>query len=235
MTVRSKTYYGVSVGILMINARFRRFPGDIGNAQTWPFPVQYRVVEEATPERVTMIHETGLLEHFKRAALELVDGGVDGIASTCGFLSLYQQELADFLPVPVATSSLLQVPMVERLISGRQRVGILTYLEGGLKAPYLAAVGIDPGTPVAGLPASSEFVRSIRDSDDSVPYAVLRDEVLATAQRFHQRHPELGALVLECTNLSPFAADIEALLGLPVFDTVSLLSWFHSGLRPRRF
>lgn len=232
---KSKAYYGVSIGILMINARFRRFPGDIGNAQTWPFPVQYRVVNEATPERVTMIHETGLLEHFKRAALELVDGGVDGIASTCGFLSLYQQELADFLPVPVATSSLLQVPMVARLISARQRVGILTYLEGGLKAPYLAAVGIDPETPVAGLPAESEFVRSIRDSDDSVPYAVLRDEVLATAQRFHQRHPELGALVLECTNLSPFAADIQALLGLPVFDTVSLLNWFHSSLRPRRF
>lgn len=233
--VRSKAYYGVSIGILMVNARFRRFPGDIGNAQTWPFPVQYRVVEEATPERVTMIHETGLLEHFKRAAMELVDGGVDGIASTCGFLSLYQQELADFLPVPVATSSLLQVPLAARLISGKQRVGILTYLEGGLKPAYLEAVGIDPGTPVTGLPAESEFVRSIRDSDATVPYAVLRDEVLATAQRFHQRHPELGALVLECTNLAPFAADIHALLGLPVFDTVSLLNWFHSGLRPRCF
>lgn len=235
MIARNKAYYGVSIGILMVNARFRRYPGDIGNALTWPFPVQYRVVDEATPERVTQIHESSLLEHFKRAALELVDGGVDGIASTCGYLSLYQQELADFLPVPVATSSLLQVPMVERLISARQRVGVLTYLEGGLKAPYLAAVGIDPQTPVAGLPTDSEFVRSIRDSDDTVPYAVLRDEVLATAQRFHRRHPELGALVLECTNLSPFAADIEAQLGLPVFDTVSLINWFHSGLRPRRF
>lgn len=232
---RAKAYYGVSIGILMVNARFRRYPGDIGNAQTWPFPVQYRVVEEATPERVTMIHETGLLEHFKRAALELVDGGVDGIASTCGYLSLYQQELADFLPVPVATSSLLQVPMAARLISSRLRVGILTYREGGLKAPYLAAVGIDTDTPVAGLPAESEFVRSIRDSDDSVPYAVLRDEVLATAQRFYQQHPDLGALVLECTNLSPFAADIHAQLGLPVFDTVSLINWFHAGLRPRQF
>lgn len=235
MIARNKAYYGVSIGILMINARFRRYPGDIGNALTWPFPVQYRVVEEATPERVTMIHESSLLEHFKHAAQELVDGGVDGIASTCGFLSLYQQELADFLPVPVATSSLLQVPMVARLISGRQRVGILTYREGGLPGAYLETVGINPATPVAGLPTDSEFVRSIRDSDDSVPYAVLRDEVLATAQRFHQRHPELGALVLECTNLSPFAADIEALLGLPVFDTVSLINWFHSGLRPRQF
>ncbi|MBS1230121.1 MAG: hypothetical protein H6R17_3398 [Proteobacteria bacterium] len=235
MIARAKTYYGVSIGILMVNARFRRFPGDIGNAQTWPFPVQYRVVEEATPDRVTMIHQTGLLEHFKRAALELVDGGVDGIASTCGFLSLYQQELADFLPVPVATSSLLQVPLATRLISGKQRVGIITFLEGGLKAPYLEAVGIDPGTPVAGLPADSEFVRSIRESDNTVPYAVLRDEVLATAKRFHQQYPDLGALVLECTNLSPFAADIHELLGLPVFDTVSLLNWFHGGLRPRRF
>src|SRR5262245_61278162 len=109
MAARKKTYHGVTVGILMVNTRFRRFPGDIGKAETWPFPVQYRMVKDATPAHMTQLHHTSLLEPFKQAALELVDAGVDGITTTCGFLALYQRELADTCGVPVATSSLLQV------------------------------------------------------------------------------------------------------------------------------
>ncbi len=41
-----------AVGILMLDTRFPRFPGDIGNAATWPFPVLYRAVRDASPEHV---------------------------------------------------------------------------------------------------------------------------------------------------------------------------------------
>lgn len=82
---RHKTYYGVSIGILMVNSCFRRYLGDVGNAETWSFPVQYHIVEEAVPERMTMMHESSLLEPFKRAADALVAAGVDGITTTCGF------------------------------------------------------------------------------------------------------------------------------------------------------
>ena len=235
MTPRKKTYYGVSIGILMVKTHFRRFPGDIGNAETWPFPVQYRIVDEAIPRHMTRIHEHDLLEPFKRAAQELIDGGVDGIATTCGFLSHYQQALVDALPVPVATSSLLQFPMVSRLISSDRRVGLLTFDRSALKDSYLEAVGIPPDTPIAGMPADSEFVRSILEGDDSLTYEHLRGEILAVAADFRRQHPALGALILECTNLAPFAAEISDALDMPVFDTVSLVSWLHAGLRPRRF
>ncbi len=111
-----KTYYGVSVGILMVKSTFRRYHGDVGNAQTFDFPVQYRIVEDAVPSRMTELHSSSLLEPFKKAADELIEAGVDGITTTCGFLSIYQRELADHCSVPVATSSLLQVPMVERML-----------------------------------------------------------------------------------------------------------------------
>ena len=45
-----KTVFGASIGILMLETRFPRIPGDMGNAATWPFPVQYRVVKGATPD-----------------------------------------------------------------------------------------------------------------------------------------------------------------------------------------
>ncbi|MBT9290011.1 aspartate/glutamate racemase family protein [Prosthecodimorpha staleyi] len=232
---RQKTYYGVSVGILMVRSYFQRFVGDIGNALTWDFPVQYKIVHDATPARMTDLHNVDLLDAFKKAAQELIDSGVDGITTTCGFLSIYQKELAEFCTVPVATSSLLQVPMVQRLIPARKKVGILTYSAASLNGRYFEGVGVDPATPVAGMPADSEFVRSIRDGDDTVPFEVLKEEVLAATGRLLEREPEIGAIVSECTNLTPYSADIVARFGVPVYDAVTLVNWFHGGLRPRRF
>jgi len=234
MTSRPKTIHGVTIGILMVRTGFRRHPGDIGHAGTWPFPVLYRVVEEATPDRMTELHGDSLLEPFRRAAQELIAAGVDGITTSCGFLSIYQRELAETLGVPVATSSLLQVPMVERLIPSRRRVGILTFDGAALTGPYLEAVGVAADIPVQGMAPDSEFVRSIRAGDDTVPLEVLRQEVLGTTERFLAARPEVGALVLECTNLAPFSADLQDRFGLPVYDTVSLVEWFYAGLRPRR-
>lgn len=230
-----KTYYGVSVGILMVKTHFRRYVGDIGHAGTWSFPVQYRIVEDAVPARMTDLHNSSLLEPFKRAADELIAAGVDGITTTCGFLSIYQRELADYCSVPVATSSLLQVPMVERMLPSGKRVGILTYNGEVLNGPYLEAVGVATDTPVMGMPQNSNFVRSIREGDDTVPFDTLRSEVIATAERMMREHADVGAIVSECTNLAPFTSDIAAHIGIPVYDTVSMVNWFQAGIRPRRY
>ena len=224
-----------TLGILMLNSTFHRYPGDIGNAQTWSFPVRYKIVADATPSNVIGLHDASLLAPFKRAADELIADGVDGITTTCGLLSLYQKDLAAHCSVPVATSSLLQVPMVERLLPPGKRVGILTYSASTLNEAYLDAVGIAPDTPVAGMAPGSAFVRWIRDGDNTVPYAVLRDEVVAAARDLTRRHREVGALVLECTNLSPFAADIADHLRIPVYDTVTMVNAFYASLRPRRY
>lgn len=232
---KSKTFYGVTIGILMVDSRFRRFAGDIGNAETWPFPVQYRVVRGALPSMMGNLHDNDLLESFRQAAQELIDDGVDGITTTCGFLALYQKELAAACSVPVATSALLQVPLVERLLPRGKRVGILTYSAQSLSNIYLEAVGADPSTPVHGMSPDSEFCRSIREGDATVPYEIWEREILDAAGDFLSRHPEIGALVCECTNMTPFSAAINRRFGIPVYDSVSLVHWFHAGLRPRRY
>src|ERR1700759_5156446 len=119
-----KALYGVPLGILMLDARFPRIPGDMGNATTWPFPVLYRVVRGATPERVVLDAARGLLDPFLAAAAELVGLGAEAITTNCGFLSLFQRELAAHVGVPVATSSLLQVPLVQATLPPGKRVGI---------------------------------------------------------------------------------------------------------------
>ena len=100
-----KAIYGAPLGILMLDARFPRIPGDVGNAATWPFPVIYRVVSGASPERVVLNGARGLLPDFIDAAKELVRLGAEAITTTGGFLSLFQKEIAAAVGVPVATSS----------------------------------------------------------------------------------------------------------------------------------
>ena len=111
-----RIYYGVAIGILMVRTYFTRYLGDIGNAATWEFPVSYKIVEDAIPSKMTDLHNASLLEPFKVAAKELVAEGVSGITTTCGFLSIYQNELADHCGVPVASSSLLQVSFAQTII-----------------------------------------------------------------------------------------------------------------------
>jgi hypothetical protein len=100
---------------------------------------------------------------------------------------------------------------------------------------HLDAVGVDAATPVVGMPADSEFQRSIREGDASVPFEVLRREVLEVAERMVAADRSIGAIVCECTNLTPYSHDINRRLGVPVFDMVTLVHWFQRALRPQRF
>jgi hypothetical protein len=235
MPDRKRIYHGITIGILMLDTRFHRFNGDIGNGSTWPFPVQYRVVRDATPNRVTRPEGPDMLDAFKAAADELTDAGVDGITTTCGFLALYQRELAEHCSVPVATSALLQVPMVARILPKGKRPAIMTFSAESLTARHLESAGADVATPIYGMPPKSEFQRSIREGDASVPFSTLKSEVLATTERIVQSDRTIGALVLECTNLAPYSRDIARLTRLPVFDVVTLVHWFHRSLAPERF
>jgi hypothetical protein len=234
--IRKRTYYGVPIGILMLDSAFERFNGDIGNARTWPFPVQYKIVHGAVPNKVVdTLNNRDLFGRFAEAADALIAEGVDGITTTCGFLALYQEKLAAHCSVPVATSALLQVPMVARMLPKGRRVGILTFSAEHLTVHHLKAVGVDTDTPIVGMPAMSEFQRSIREGDSTVPFEVLKGEVLDVAERMLAADPSIGAIVCECTNISPYAYDINRRLGVPIFDMVTLVHWFHRALRPQHF
>ena len=231
-----KSVYGAPLGILMLEARFPRIPGDMGNAHTWPFPVLFRVVRGATPERVVLQGARGLLPDFIAAAEELVALGAEAITTNCGFLSLFQRELAAAVRVPVATSSLMQVPWVQATLPPGRRVGVLTVNRAGLTPAHLAAAGVPLDTPIVGTEGGREFFRVlIRAEAVDLDVALAEQDILDAGRTLVAAHPEVGAIVLECTNMPPYAAALRAALGLPVFDIHSMITWFQAGLRPRRF
>ncbi len=231
-----KAIYGAPLGILMLEARFPRIPGDMGNAETWPFPVLYRVVRGASPERVVLQGARGLLPDFIAAAQELVDLGAEAITTNCGFLALFQRELAAAVQVPVATSSLMQVPWVQATLPPGKRVGIVTVCKASLTPAHLEAAGVPLDTPVIGTEGGREFFRVlIRAEAEDMDIALAEQDILDAGRTLVARHPEVGAIVLECTNMPPYAAALREAVGLPVYDIYSMIRWFQAGIRPRRF
>ena len=230
-----KTVYGACLGILMLETQFPRIPGDIGNALTFPFPVRYRVVRGASPDRVVRRRAEGLLPAFIDAARELVADGADGITTNCGFLSVFQNEIADAVEVPVATSSLMQVPLVRSMLPAGRTVGVLTISVESLSEEHLQRAGVPAGLPVVGTDGGREFTRAILNDEPELDVDLARSDVLDAGARLVSQNPEVGAIVLECTNMVPYATDLRVRTGVPVFGIYSFLRWFHEGLVPRRF
>jgi hypothetical protein len=231
-----KALYGAPLGILMLEARFPRIPGDMGNAATWPFPVLYRVVRGASPERVVLDGARGLLPDFIEAARDLVSLGAEAITTNCGFLSIFQREIADAVNVPVATSSMMQVPWIQATLPAGKRVGIVTVNGSSLSPRHLEAVGVPLDTPMIGTEGGREFFRVlIKAEKEDMDVALASADVVGAGVELVGRHPDVGAIVLECTNMPPYAAALSEAVGLPVYDIYSMILWFHAGLRPRRF
>ncbi|MFZ5780811.1 MAG: aspartate/glutamate racemase family protein [Pseudomonadota bacterium] len=231
-----KAIYGAPLGILMLEARFPRIPGDMGNGTTWPFPVLYRVVRGASPERVVLQGARGLLQDFVAAATDLVDLGAEAITTNCGFLSIFQKEIAAAVGVPVATSALMQVPWVQATLPPGRRVGIVTVSAGSLTPAHLEGAGVPADAPIAGTEDGREFFRVlIKGEKQDLDIDLARRDIVEAGRDLVARHPEVGAIVLECTNMPPYAAALQEAVGLPVYDIYSMITWFHAGLRPRVF
>ncbi len=230
-----KTIYGANLGILMLETRFPRIHGDIGNANTWPFPVQYRIVRGATPDKVVRNDPRLLADKFIAAAQDLVASGCDGITTNCGFLALIQDQISASVPVPVATSSLMQIPMIQQVLPTGKRVGVLTISKETLSADHLRSANAPIDTPIVGTEAGRAFTNEILGDSQSINFADCRLDVLDAATQLVTDYNDIGAIVLECTNMTPYAADVRKLTGLPVFSIYSFVRWFQQGLVPDRF
>ncbi len=225
-----KAVYGVDVGILMLEARFPRIRGDMGNARTWPFPVRYRVVRGASPDLVVRRGAPGMLEPFIAAGRELAEEGCRLITTNCGFLSLFQAELAAALPCPVATSSLMQARMIEATLPPGRRVGALTISAATLTPAHLAAAGCPTDMPVWGVAEGCEFQRVILGNEERLDVAQAEADIVSAALAFQKAHPELGAILFECTNMPPYKRAVAEATGLPVYSIETLLHWLVAAL-----
>jgi Asp/Glu/hydantoin racemase len=213
------------IGILMLETTFPRIVGDIGNPRTFPFPVLYQTVTGASPRKVVINADTGIVEAFIAEGRTLAARGVKAIATSCGFLALFHRQLAEALPVPVFTSSLLEAHLARAVIRSDQKIGIITARRPSLTTAHLAGVGIQ-GYPLAivGMEAAQEFSAVFIGGRSTLDETKCRREMQSAAKRLVRSHPDVGAIVLECTNMPPYANTVRQATGLPVFDAVTMVN-----------
>ena len=219
------------LGILMLDTRFPRIVGDIGNAASFDFPVIFRRMEGIGSADAVTTHpdRPRVLAALKANAEALAAEGAVGLSTSCGFLALYQDDLAALSPVPVATSALLHI----RALKGR-RVGVITASARNLTPAHFAAVGAPEDTPFVGLPEDSSFASTFLKNGLTLDRARVEEEAVAAGRDLVARHPGVDTVVLECTNLPPYKPALERALGLPVFDVLDLLRGFYAGLGSSR-
>ena len=197
--------YGIDVGILMLDAQFPRIMGDMGNARTWPFPVRYKIVRGASPEVVVLQGAEGTLDAFIEAGRELVAEGCRVITTNCGVLGQIPGRT-----IRSAGRARRNVgvnagqPRSKPCCRLGRRVGILTISAATLTEAHLQAAGVPEGTPVAGVADGCEFQRAILGNALTLDVDQAEADLAAAARAFQAAHPDLGAILLECTNMPPY-------------------------------
>jgi len=210
-------------------------PGNVVNACTYPFPVRYKALQGATQDRIHA-GDPSLAETIIAAGRELQQEGVRAIVGACGYLGNYQRQAAQALDVPVFLSSLLQVPMIHRGLKPAQRVGILCADEPSITPEILRANGVGQEIPIAvlGLGDQPQF-SNILHSRGAFDYDALEMEVVQGAQRLQADHDDLGAILLECSDMLPFAHAVQRAVGLPVFDFITMIRWIYHAVAQRPY
>lgn len=221
------------IGVVCLETTFDKIRGHIRHVGTFDFPLRFKVISGATPARLISDRDSALLDPFIAGARELEAGGVDAITGSCGFLVLFQKEIANALTVPFFSSSLLQVPMLQSMGRDSQRIGILVANRRAFTRSHLEAIGAaDAPVAVEGMEDQPEFREVILEGRrDTLDVNRLRNEVLSQARKLVGENPDIGPLVLECTDLPPFSSDIQKAVGRPVYDIVTLTRTVHEALR----
>ena len=101
-----------------------------------------------------------------------------------------------------------------------------------LTPDHLSAAGVPPDTPIAGTETGREFFQFIMENRLNMNAAACRLDLLDAGRQLVDDHPDVGAVVLECTNMGPYASELRRELGIPVFSGISFINWFQSGLLP---
>ena len=242
--VGGKPFYGEAIGILMFDyRRYPMIPGDVGNACSYDFPVRMKVVRGLDDNPYPPIRGAdGELKPEVRIIVQAVEEmaaeGVRAIALCCGFFSLIQDVVAEAVNIPVFASPLMMIPSILRMLGKDKSVCVVTASKGRLSSEYFEAVGVTEEMPivVAGLDDSDEFNAShMGGRSIEMDVERLRDDVVDAVQAAIKAEASIGAVLIECTNLAPFSADIQQATGLPVFDQIACTEMLYRAVVPKRY
>ncbi len=235
----------MGLGIMVLCDAYPGFPGDVRNASAFPYPVQYEVCEGVDNHALVWAKDKSPCRApILKAAKKLEAMGCRAIAAECGYFAYFQKDVAGAVDVPVFMSSLLQVPFIQRVIGPQKLVGIVCAQRRFLTETHLRNVGIDPDSNLVIGGAQDEYYCTEfdhlwdpekRPARPEAYYDKAEDQMIRTCVDFVKAHPRIGAIMLECTGMQPFARAIQRVLDLPVFSWGTLLDYAFSVVAHRDY
>lgn len=221
---------GHAIGIVVLETWYPLLPGNVANATTFNFPVRYKILREATVERI-LSADPSLADMIIQAGREFEQEGIRAMVGACGYFANYQKEVAAALNIPVFLSSLLQAPMIYRSLKPGRQIGMLAANAKAVNRNMLEACGITPEIPLVylGMEDQPEF-RNILEYGGQFDYDRFEAEVVSRAKQLVAENPDVGAILLECSDLPPFAWSVHQAVRLPVFDFISMINWIYHGV-----
>lgn len=229
--------YGYTIGVLCAEWNIPFIPGDLNNASTFGFPVRYLTVEGSRGADVLTGDAPGQAGDYIRAAKVLEAEGVRAITGNCGYMAAYQRAVAEAVSVPVFMSSLLQAPMLTTMLGPRRRLAVLVANREGITDAVLRGAGVaEPDRLVFhGLDRKAHFSEVVIAERGVLDEDRMRAEVVETATEAVRDDPAIGAILLECSDLPPYAKAVHEATGLPVFDWAGFIRYVHEATRPREY
>ncbi len=231
------SFYGAPVGVLLLDCVAPFIPGSVGNASTYQRPVRYKTVPGCTVEALISAPDDRVADTMVRCGRELGAEGARVITGNCGFMIRHQRAVQEAFDGVVALSSLLLAPMLLRTLPARQALGIVTASAHSLTPDLLELAGVsgEDNIAVAGLDDSPAFTAAFMECTGSLDASRVEEETVAAVTGLLERRPDVGAILLECSELPPYAAAVQAATGLPVFDFTSMIEFFAASVDRREF
>lgn len=228
---------GYSVGIMYIeNVNYPFLPGNVVNANTYDFPVRMLPVTGLTNDRLFNA-DPEIADDLIALARHMVDNeGVRAISSACGFFGNYHDKVASAVDVPVALSSLVQLPWTNSMLKPGQKIGILTASAASINEELFRACGITncDNVVIQGIDHTKEMT-AVVDMRGSMDNGVANREILEAAWTLRSENEDLGAVLLECSDMPPYASEIQRITQLPVFDFITLIRYLHNAVNQKPY
>ncbi len=212
--------------------QLEKFPGNSTNPETFEFPVKYSRVKGANIHTILENPCQEVLQSMITEARKMEEKGIEAITTSCGFNSIFQRELADSINIPVFTSSLMQIPLVQNMLRKQQAVGVITAKKSALSEQHLENVGVNKQMPIQiqGLETCAEWNKIFSSPDENIDISTVENDIVSRACSMMEVS-NIGAFVLECTDLPPFSNAVRKATGRPVFDFVTLTNFVYQGIR----
>lgn len=231
--VRATPVSGFAIGIIAVNMDYPKIPGNVANATTFKFPVIYETVDFEIEQLFE--GDPKIENQIVVAAQKLEKQGVRAIVGACGYFGHFQQSVAESVEVPVFMSSICQVPLIKLGLKKQKKILTLVASGKDINEDFFQCSGAKLSDTVICEIGSLESFAPIRWGKTVLDNGQLKSDLVEVVIRETQQDKNIGAILLECSDLPPYAHAIQQATGLAIFDFNSLINWVYSSVVQKNY